>query len=181
MLRLMLKRICVVAVALTVGAAPAAYGQRFPDALVGTRVRIETAAGSRVTGTVVSVDADTVRLVSNRTAGSPLALPRATVVSYEVSSGREVGRGARRGALVGGALGIAVIVASLRNDTMTVNRPSIDLRRSVPVSLGLVALGAGLGAALAPEQWESATRIAARARVRIGACPGRCVALGYRY
>jgi hypothetical protein len=155
-----------------------ARSQRVTDPLIGSRVRLDTASGSRVLGTLVSIDADTLRLAGSG-AGATIAVPRALVISFEVSAGRERGRGARRGAIAGGAVGLALIVASLRNDTVTVNRQSSDLHVAVPVAIGLVALGAGIGAAVAPERWESPGRVSARARLRLAACHGECLAFRY--
>jgi hypothetical protein len=155
-----------------------AHGQRFTDALVGSRVRLDLAAGSLITGTVVGLEADTIRLMPSGV-GTAVAVARTNVLSYELSAGRARARGARRGAIVGGALGLAVLVASLRSDTATINRRPSDLGVAVPLSVGLVALGAGIGAAAAPERWESPTRISLNERTRFIACPGQCVALQF--
>jgi hypothetical protein len=168
----------LVALTLSVSCPHRAPGQRVTEALVGSRVRLETTNGAQAIGTIVSVDADSIRLESNRQ-NSPISLPRADVLSYDVSAGRERGRGAKRGAIVGGGLGLALVVASLRNDTATVHRRDSDLRQSVPIAVGITALGAGIGAALAPERWEPGRRTAAR--IRLVSCPRQCVALRYRF
>jgi hypothetical protein len=173
-------RSLLLAVALSISVPRVAHGQRITDALIGSRVRLDTASGSLVTGTLMSIDADTIRL-ANSGAGTMVAVPRARVISFDVSAGHERGRGARRGALAGGAVGLVVIAASLRNDTTTVNRQPSDLRLAVPVGLGLVALGAGIGAALAPERWAATSRVAARARLRLTPCLGECLAFRYRF
>lgn len=170
----------LLAVVLSISVSRAAHGQRITDGLIGSRVRLDTASGSLVTGTLMSIDADTIRLERSG-AGAIVAVPRARVISFDVSAGREHGRGARRGALAGGAVGLVLIVASLRNDTATVNRQASDLRLAVPVGLGLVALGAGIGAASAPERWEPTGRVSARARLRLTPCPGECLAFRFRF
>jgi hypothetical protein len=175
-----LHRFVMVVVVLTIGVSRPTEGQRPSDAVLGARVRLETASGRLVTGTIVGVDADTIRLVSHASAPG-IAVPRATIVGYEVSGGRERAWGAKRGALVGGALGLAVLTATLVRDTATVNRPPNDVGRAVAFSASLVAVGAALGAAFAPERWESARGLLARARVWGTPCPGRCVALRYRF
>jgi molybdopterin-binding protein len=89
-------------------APAAAGGQRLTERLIGSRVRIDTADGVLVTGTVVSVEADTVRLETGR-ASIALAVLRSRVISLEVSAGRDQARGAKRGALIGGGVGLAVM------------------------------------------------------------------------
>jgi hypothetical protein len=175
-----LRRCIMFAVVLTVSAPQTMRGQRPGDATLGVRVRLETASGRRVTGTVVGVDADSIRVVTHSTAPG-IAVPRATIIGYEVSVGREHARGAKRGALAGGALGLAVMAASLNRDTATVDRQPADLRRAVAFGASLVAAGAAIGATFAPERWESVGGVVARARMRASLCPGRCMALGYRF
>lgn len=157
---------------------PAVHGQRLADALVGTRVRLDIAEGAMVIGTVVSLDADSVRIETS-TAGQVRAILRSNVIGYEVSAGRDRRHGSKRGALIGGAAGLALLAASLRGDTATVNRQPSRLELVVPVAAGLTLLGAGIGAALAPERWESPARVTSR--LRLTPCSARCVALGFRF
>jgi hypothetical protein len=121
--------LALIVVLLTTCLPRSAHGQRPADALLGARVRLEMASGQLVTGTVVGVEADSVRLVSHATAPG-VTVQRASIVAYEVSAGRERGRGAKRGALIGGVLGLGVLVASLSSDTATVNRQPSRLRRA---------------------------------------------------
>ena len=162
----------------SIGLSQRLPAQRVTDALIGSRVRLEITSGAQVIGTIVALESDTIRVASRNAA---VAVPRNSVMSYDVSLGRERGRGARRGALAGGALGFAVVVASLGRDTATVNRQPSDLRAAVPIGIGLLALGAAIGSALAPEQWDAARSVASAFRVRAGTCPEPCVAVRYRF
>jgi hypothetical protein len=169
--------VCGIVIVSCAIAPAAAHGQRLTERGVGSRVRIDTADGALVTGTVVSVDADTARIASGH-ATSALAVTRSRIVSYEVSAGRERARGAKRGTLIGGGIGLAVIALSLRRDTTTVDRQASDLGIAIPAAAIVTLLGAGLGAALAPERWESPSGVTAG--LRFISCRGRCVGVGYR-
>ncbi len=152
--------------------------QRLTDAVVGTRVRLDTTDGALVIGTIVSVDPDSVR-VSTNAIGTILSLPLSRVVSYELSLGRNRARGAKRGAAVGGALGVALIVSTLRGDTVSVNRQRDDRHLAVPIAIGLTAVGAAIGAAIAPERWEPPARL--HSRLSVNTCRLQCLALRYRF
>ncbi len=98
--------------------------QRFTDALIASRVRLDTADGTLVTATRVSVDEDSIRLAPSSVGGTQ-SLPRAKVFSYEVSAGRERARGAKRAAIVGGALGLALDAGGSLRPALA-NRQSSD-------------------------------------------------------
>ncbi|NJK42392.1 MAG: hypothetical protein HC937_01150 [Aquincola sp.] len=50
--------------ATVVGLAPPIAAQRLSDAIIGYRVRLETTTGALVTGTVVALEPDTIRVAS---------------------------------------------------------------------------------------------------------------------
>lgn len=177
-LRMRMRCSLIVVMAVSLASVRGAHAQRMTEAVVGSRVRLDTTDGALLTGTVVSVDSDSVR-VSTHSSGAVVALPLSRVLSYDVSRGRERGRGAKRGALAGGAVGLALVVSSLRGDTVDAKGRRDDRRLAVPIAIGLTALGAAIGAALAPERWEvPAWR---HARLSVVACRTQCLAIRYRW
>ncbi len=141
-----------------IAAVPVA-AQTSPGPPLNVPVRLEMRDGKRITGMVAAFDADTILLdVAARLARGdvPLAIPVATVRAYSVSGGRDRWRGARRGALVGSVLGLVLIGVALHADATT----DADLIVSstmlvVPAAVGIVVIGAGLGALAGPRRWTS--------------------------
>jgi hypothetical protein len=127
----------------------------------GLRVRITTSASRqpRWVGTLISVDNDSVRLMS---AGGRqrVALPITRIVRAERSRGRRsnAGRGAMIGALVGGGAGFILgLLASGEQDSFY----EIGADEVIVAMAFLGAAGAGIGAlvgAVTPrDQWEPLT------------------------
>lgn len=126
----------------------------------GARVRI-TAAGYTAPdfeGTVATATPDSLVILAR--AGSVVAVPMSALTRLEVANGRDRGAGALRG------LRQAVPVAGLylalgwQESAVTVYRNGIPQSKDTEVASALfgaaaftAALGAGLGAAIAPRQW----------------------------
>jgi hypothetical protein len=162
-----------------------AVSAQFPSRpTAGQRVRIHLNAGrAPIVGTVVGWTADT--LVLGPLYGTAAYLdtlrrvPRASIVGYQPSMGRDHGRGfvqgAKVGAIVGGGVGLALVIAGILHDK---RRPCEDI--CVPASvvggvlgvgttLGGIALGAALGALGGSERWgetQSVTSTGNRSRSR---------------
>ena len=118
------------------------------------RVVVPTLSPKPIVGRVASVDS--LRLALTVTSkGSILEMPLADVTSISGSGGIDRGKGARRGALVGAALG-AWFFADLygeikRDDYFGLGVLSLGL-----VSFGVTpAIGALVGYGLAPERWDA--------------------------
>jgi hypothetical protein len=127
---------------------------------VGQRVRLRTATTSPwLVGTLVAVDADTLRL---RVADSApvVSVARATIGRLDVSGGRHsnAGRGAVYGAAVLGGLGLLAGVACANSDTYTWVR--CDGGDVAALTVWGAAFGAGFGALIGAmshrEDWQSA-------------------------
>jgi len=161
--RLMRIRLFLTSAALLGGSfvAGRAHAQGVPGPAIGDRVRLEIADSvRRVTGTVAAHRGDTITV---ETHGEFRLVNIGSIERYELSVGRDRPRGARRGALVGGALGLALLVGAAIEDahsTKDVLVPGVVL--VAPLAVGITALGAGVGAIAAPERWE--TRWARSAR-----------------
>jgi hypothetical protein len=153
--------LCVAGIALASVAAPLRAQPSTPGALPprGARVRVETASGSHVVGTVRSIEGDTIRLRVGRryeTALPLLALSVADVRGYSVSLGRDRPRGARNGALVGGGLGLGLVAFAAYTDAHASGDAMIPgTLYAVPAALLLTGVGALLGVAAAPEGWSA--------------------------
>lgn len=137
---------------------------------LGARVRLESQDGSHVVGTVQAIDADTIRIYRGREydPAVPLhAVPLRAVRSYTVSMGRDRGRGARNGALIGGGLGLALVAYAGYQDAAADDAVIVPGSLvAVPVALGLTGIGALLGARLAPDRWSSPVKLGLGSRER---------------
>ena len=124
----------------------------------GSRVRVTTSAGAqrRWVGTLVQVDADSIRLTS-----APdrkiVSLPTASVVRLERSVDRRTnaGGGAVIGALVGGGAGLLLGVLASSEETSWYEVGAGDVFAATAV---LAAAGGGIGALIGAashkERWE---------------------------
>jgi hypothetical protein len=124
-----------------------------PRPATGQRIRVERLDGPRLTGNVVAWSADTVGIEAHGTRRVTL-VPVASIVRYEVSVGRDRRRGALRGLIVGSVVGASVMVAVTSADRNNSYAPPM----AVVVPIGAVlfgATGAGLGALIGTERWES--------------------------
>ena len=135
---------------------PAARAQ-FTDAVrEGSRIRVTTTAVKNATGTVKSVGRDTV-VMFTEVNGATLALATPDIQQIKVSRGRSMALGAKRGALWGGAIGAItafVLIASYGGDyNMGESHTGAFAVQSV---LGGAMWGAGIGAFVKAERWDSA-------------------------
>lgn len=147
-----------------------------PDLLAGARVRVTTSAPSRrLTGTLIDVEGDSLRLAVGKrdTVGVPLS----AVTRLEESRGRQPNR--MKGALIGGGVGLALgLGVGLLVDfgrSLGCESSSCTSNLGEALAIGGLAgtgVGAGLGAllagALAKERWQPVAR------------PGRSVGIGLR-
>ncbi len=143
-------------VAVLASGALRAQGPTVPP--IGTSVRLEMQDGERVTGTVLGLDADTMRLEPEKRplrGEHSLAIPLGAVRAYSVSMGRDRWRGAGRGALVGGILGVALIAYAVHADNTQNDLIIPGTVFAVPGAVILTGLGAGVGALTAPRRWSS--------------------------
>ena len=122
----------------------------------GTRVRI-TAPGivaGRYTATVLMRTADTIRVGAPDK--SPLDIPMSRITSLEVSRGDSRALGAGRGALWGGAIGLAagIVVAATDGANPAYSDPSAGEAVTFGTLAGIF-YGAIIGAIVGRERWES--------------------------
>jgi hypothetical protein len=139
------------------------------------RVRVETTNGNLETGRVVATRRDSLWLRIDRV-DSIAAYPIAGLRTYAVSRGTPRGHGARRGALISGALGLVAVGLSLHADLTTRDDIIIPATLFVaPAAIIFTLVGTGLGALFVEERW------AAPEWVRVGMVPGADgrVALAY--
>ena len=138
------------------------------------RIRVETTNGNLEIGRVAVVRGDSLWLRIDR-ADTVAAYSAAQLRAFEISRGASHWRGARRGALIGGALGLIAVGVSLHADLTT--REDVIIPSTVyiaPAALLLTLAGAGLGAVVVEERWG------APATVRIGVgVSGRGVGIAY--
>jgi hypothetical protein len=111
----------------------------------GQRVRVTAPSVARgpVVGTYLSAASDTLRLLAGG-GGARLAVPFGAVQRFEVSDGRARGTWAKRGALAGLGLGLAVLGAG-------------DSSEGLMYLILAPPLGALAGALIAPERWSHAS------------------------
>jgi len=120
----------------------------------GQRVRLRTESSSSwVTGTILALDADSVRLLLSDTTRQ-LSIRRRAITRLEVSRGMKssAGRGARKGLLIGAAVGVLAGVAP--DDQSYFTAP----QRALLLGVGFGGLGALLGSIIGGssvhERWD---------------------------
>lgn len=136
-------------------AAPAAAQSSLPVS-VDQRVRVETAA-STVTGRVLSVTPDSLRLAAD--GQDQVTIATATVRRVDVSRGSGRGAAARkdaiRGAIIAGVIG--AISLGLQHETVGEDGSSVGEAAALGAwSGGLFGglIGAGIGASRGGDRWE---------------------------
>ena len=152
-----MKHMSIVAM-LAIAAPLAAQGDARADLLYPQHQRVRVVApsisGKPIVARVAAVDSQSVVLVVTRQ-GSTLSVPLGAVQEMHASGGIDRGKGARRGAIVGLALGayfFATSYAEVREG---------DYWGFGTLILGTIsfvippAIGAGVGYAIAPERWDS--------------------------
>jgi hypothetical protein len=136
----------------------------------GLSVRVTDAAGDRFTGRIQSTDAAALRV--RRPNGQVVNLPRERVARLEVGSTRNF---QRRGAIAGGALGLA---AGLAIDTRS-SDDGCGCGSMIPATpfLALIGTGAGflVGTVVRPARWTDIPLD--RVRVGVGPVRGKGVAV----
>jgi hypothetical protein len=126
------------------------------DLAQGARIRVESAAGTS-TGTLAGQDAASLTL-QVKDLSDPLVVPRAHVMKLHVSEGRAKGKAA----LIGGAIGLgvagALVAAGARgagcDGGECLCSGSGCLAAVVILGIPAAAMGAGVGALVAPERWR---------------------------
>ena len=139
---------------LVAGTVDVAHGQ----ADSGSRVRItDVRSRQRVVGTLISADADSLRLTSSKDQ-STLAVATRSVARLEKSRGQRpsTGRGALIGALAGGGTGLLLGIAASTESDSWVEIGGAEVA-AVTVIFGLAGAGIGalIGSASHHEQWDS--------------------------
>ena len=153
----------------------AAFAQSLGGVPPNTRIRVETANGNLETGRVVTMRRDSIWLQVDRV-DSVAAYPIAGLRTYAVSLGTPRGHGARRGALISGALGLVAVGLSLHADLTT--RDDIIIPGTLfvaPAALLFTLVGPGLGAVLVEERWATTESV----RVGLISGGGRRFAFAY--
>jgi len=145
------------------------------------RVRVQLSDGSgTIQGRVIGWAADTLMLggpiLNGVVLDAPVRIPRVNIVSYQPSLGRDYdrgfARGVRKGALIGGTVGLALLVtgAMLENseacDEYCIPPTIIGAVLGVGATLGGVLLGATFGTIAAPEIWGEPQQVAAAGGAR---------------
>ncbi len=125
----------------------------------GSRVRITVDKTSKHVGTLISADADSLRVTTD-TSGV-VAIPTAAVTRFERSRGRRsnVGRGALVGAATGGVFGLIFGIAAEADNNdwgIEIGADGIALSTLFVGAVG-AGIGALIGAASKGERWEPLT------------------------
>lgn len=143
-----------VLLAVSVSASTTVRAQARNDPPVGERVQLTTADGVRVVGRVTSVTGDTIRLRVGARVRDTMALLLGRFATYAPSVGHDRVQGAGYGVLVGATAGAAVLFVARRADRRERGDVFVsNTTLAAPAAVLLTALGAGLGALVAPERW----------------------------
>jgi hypothetical protein len=151
----MMKRLLRALLALAgtlIGGTPAS-GQLGAPVYPGTRVRVELTNGVVLKGLVSAVERDSLYLLADNTASSR-AVATAFIRTLQHSVGRDRWRGARRGALVTSVISLAAVGLAVYTDTHSRDVIIPSTLFVVPLGAVFTGLGAGIGAAAAPETWS---------------------------
>lgn len=122
----------------------------------GARVQITAAGAKSVTGVVKSVSADSTSLFVDEN-GSVSRFALKDITALRISRGRSSLEGAKKGAMWGGVVGAGLAVAlfaAFESDHNIKNTNSI-LPGFVQAVLGTATWGAGIGAFVRAERWDS--------------------------
>jgi len=134
-------------------AAPAGAQSSLPLS-VDQRVRVET-AGSTITGRVVAVSPDSVRLAVEGQDQVTIATPTVRRVDVSRGSGRKTKKYAIRGAIISGAIG--AISLGLQHDSVGETGSSVPKAAALGAWSGALfggLVGAGIGASRGADRWE---------------------------
>lgn len=142
------------------------------------RIRVETTNGALVTGRVFAVHGDSVWVQPDRE-NSVVMFTQGTVRQYELSRGRDRWRGARRGALITGAISLIGVGLVLHDDLTTHDDIMIPSTLfAAPIGVLLTLLGTGVGAVSAGERWSPPQPWRGAS---VGPAMSRGVSLSYRF
>jgi membrane associated rhomboid family serine protease len=174
----MLRQLLVIALAVAAGAVPMSLpAQPSPTRpAAGQRVRLHLVPPSGIVdGTVLGWAADTLvlgPLIRQRALPDTLMrLPRTSIVSYQPNLGRDHSRGfvrgAKRGAAIGGGIGLIILffgIAGDANDSSGEGAPGIVIGGGVAVftTLAGTLIGAVFGSIGGPDRWGNEQRVALR-------------------
>lgn len=140
------------------GAAP--IGAQQPTLREGSRVKVTTPSQKGIVGVVQSVTTDTLVLFTEPHGGR-LGVSIPAIQKVQVSQGRLASEGAKKGALWGAAIGAvtsAIVLVSLQNDqtATTLEQDKVSAGAFAAQNfLGSVVLGAGIGALVKAEKWDT--------------------------
>jgi hypothetical protein len=128
---------------------------------VGRLVRVELHDGRRAVGTRVAAPRDTVRLQARD--GSEEAFALKDINTIAVRGGTDWGRGAKRGALVGGSIGLALMAGAVYYDKHSTEESFIPATVvAAPVAAGITLIGTGIGLLASPEGWARPIGVSTR-------------------
>lgn len=122
----------------------------------GSRVRIETQSRD-IVGIVKSLDADSVRLYTDEN-GATLSLARNDVSGIRISRGKSAQAGAIRGAMWGtavGALAAGIMMVAIGTDDSYETADNEVAYFALNSLIGGAVWGAGIGAFVKRERWET--------------------------
>jgi len=131
---------------------------------LGQRVRLRTESSSSwVTGTILALDADSVRLLLSDTTGQ-LSIRRGAITRLEVSRGMKssAGSGARTGLLIGAAFGALVFVGSGDDQSGWFSPTAGEKALLVGVTGGVGALVGSIAGSSVHERWRRVSLAEAR-------------------
>jgi hypothetical protein len=142
----------VVVATLLLGTAHLIQSQTEP----GARVRVTTNNQKKMVGTLMSADADSVRLISSKNR-RVVSVPTASIVRLEKSGGRRsnFGGGALIGGLVGGGVGLLLGVLASTDNSGWWEVGGEEIAAGTAV-LGLAGAGLGtiIGGVSHKDKWE---------------------------
>lgn len=119
----------------------------------GVKVRISAAGAPRVTGVVQSVTPDSL-IVFAEPGGTRFGIARSSIRELQVSQGRSMAAGAKRGAIWGagaGLVGALGVMATVSEEEPDVPSPGVMAALVVAEFAGIGAL---IGAFVKAEQWD---------------------------
>ncbi len=138
---------------------------------VRARIRAPGSINGRLTGTVMSRTADSLSIATEN--GVPLQLPLSRLTAVEISRGKSRSRGAMKGALWGGGVGL---LSGLFSDSGTSASRGEVFAAGV---LGGVISGVVIGALVQSESWERLEVPVRAAVIRTRAGPTAVVTLSF--
>jgi hypothetical protein len=128
--------------------------QKLETLPVGTAMRIQTEVRSPVSGRFAWVRGDTLALTREPN-GEEIRLSIPSIQSYAVRRPRSRGAGAKRGALIGGGVALALLAVSISADFATQSEGNVPSTFYVaPLALAAPLIGTGIGALTGRAPWQ---------------------------